>query len=181
MLHQGAAAESRGCEVLVRAMAGVPGAHLVFLGSVEPDVGEAIRREAAAVGGGRVHFAGAAPLDRLLATTAEADVGVSLLQDTCENHRLALPNKLFEYVAAGVPVVVSDLPEMRRFVDAHGVGWTTRGSDPEAVAAALREALGSRGAPELRDRLSRAAGELTWERERQGLYAVYDRLARARN
>ena len=37
---------------------------------------------------------------------------LSLLQDTCENHRLALPNKVFEYVAAGVPVVASDLPEL---------------------------------------------------------------------
>ena len=40
-------------------------------------------------------------LAELLAHTAEADVGVTLLQDTCENHRLALPNKLFEYIAAG--------------------------------------------------------------------------------
>jgi glycosyltransferase involved in cell wall biosynthesis len=52
-------------------------------------------------------------------------VGVSLLQDTCENHRLALPNKLFEYLAAGVPVVVSDLPEMGGLVRALGVEPTS--------------------------------------------------------
>ena len=57
------------------------------------------------------------PLDDLLANTAEADVGVTLLQDTCENHRLALPNKLFEYIAAGVPVVASALPEVQRLVE----------------------------------------------------------------
>ena len=70
------------------------------------------------------------PLDRLLEHTADADVGVSLLQDTCENHRLALPNKVFEYVAAGVPVVVSDLPELTGLVEEHGIGWTTPPADP---------------------------------------------------
>ena len=62
-------------------------------------------------------------LDDLLAHTAEADVGVTLLQDTCENHRLALPNKLFEYIAAEVPVVASALPEVQRLIDAYGIGW----------------------------------------------------------
>ena len=77
------------------------------------------------------------PLDELLGHTADADVGVSLLQDTCENHRLALPNKVFEYVAAGVPVVVSDLPEISAFVRRLGVGWTVAAGDPVSVAGVL--------------------------------------------
>ena len=48
-------------------------------------------------------FLPSVPLEELLAHTAQADVGVTLLQDTCQNHRLAPPNKLFEYIAAGIP------------------------------------------------------------------------------
>ena len=100
-------------------MAELPAAHLVFLGS-SPFSGyeDGLREQAAAAGlADRVHFLPSVPLERLLEHTADADVGVSLLQDTCENHRLALPNKVFEYVAAGVPVVVSDLPELTRLVE----------------------------------------------------------------
>ncbi len=120
------------------------------------------------------------PLAELLAHTAEADVGVTLLQDTCENHRLALPNKLFEYVAAGVPVVASALPETERLISRYGIGWCVTPGDPDALAAALAEALAQRGNPALRQRLSRAAAELTWSREQRGLLGLYDELARGR-
>ena len=75
------------------------------------------------------------PLPELLANTAEADVGVTLLQDTCENHRLALPNKLFEYIAAGVPVVASALPETQRLIESRGIGWCSTPEDPDAAGA----------------------------------------------
>ena len=130
MLHQGAPAPDRGCEQLIDAMAELPDAHLVFLGS-SPFAGyedglraRRGRRERALPPVG-------AAVDELLAHTADADVGVSLLQDTCENHRLALPNKVFEYVAAGVPVVVSDLPELARLVAEHGIGWTAPPGRPD--------------------------------------------------
>ena len=117
VLHQGACAQDRGCEVLARAVALLDGVHLCFLGDAEAADDACLRREVDELGiGARTHFVPAVELGRLLAYTAEADVGVSLLQDTCENHRLALPNKLFEYLAAGVPVVVSDLPEMASLV-----------------------------------------------------------------
>ena len=179
VLHQGAAAPDRGCEVLIRAMESVPGAHLVFLGD-EGAPGFTAQLRVLAHGGrldGRVHFHPGVPLDRLLAFTAEADVGVSLLQDTCENHRLALPNKVFEYVAAGVPVVVSDLPELRRLVDRYGIGRCTEAADPGAAAATLRSALADR-----RDAaLASAARELSWEHERERLLALYARLGANRS
>jgi glycosyltransferase involved in cell wall biosynthesis len=101
-----------------------------------------------------------------------------LLEDSCENHRLALPNKLFEYVAAGLPVVVADLPEAARLVRELRIGWCADPSDPESVAAALRTALAQQDDEGLRERLRRAASELTWEREKHRLMAVYEGLAR---
>lgn len=86
----------------------------------------------------RVHFLDPVPPDALLSYTASADVGVTLLEDTCLNHRYALPNKLFEYLMAGIPVLASDLPEIRDVVDAYGVGRLVDPADPEAVARAMQ-------------------------------------------
>jgi Glycosyltransferase Family 4 len=101
VLHQGAPAPDRGCEVLVDAISRLEGVRLVFLGDPEPGYGDRLAGEIARRGlADRAVLLPSVPLDELLAYTAEADLGVTLLQDNCENHRLALPNKLFEYIAA---------------------------------------------------------------------------------
>jgi glycogen synthase len=178
VLHQGAVAAGRGCEVLLRMLDLLPEAHLLFLGAEGP-YATRLRKIAGESGAAdRSHFLGPVSPETLLSHTAQADIGVSLLADSCENHRLALPNKLFEYVAAGLPVVVSDLPEASRLVRAHGIGWCADGADPASVATALRKALDQRDDEGLRERLAIAASELSWEREKQRLLAVYDGLGR---
>ena len=177
VLHQGAVAAGRGCETLLAGLALVPAAHLLFLGAEGP---YAERLRALAGGRGvadRTHWLAPVPPPALLSHTAQADVGVSLLEDSCENHRLALPNKLFEYLAAGLPVVVADLPEAAKLVRERGVGSCADPADPESVAAALRATLAGRDDPALRTRLERAAGELSWERERERLVTLYEELA----
>jgi glycosyltransferase involved in cell wall biosynthesis len=176
VLHQGAVAEGRGGGNLVRAVARLDYAHLLFLGA-DGAFAEALRE----LGGwegldGRLHFHPPVPLAELLSFTAQADVGVSLLQDTCENHRLALPNKLFEYLAADLPVVVSDLPEMRRLVTERGVGWVTDSGDPADIARVLEEALLSREDAALHGRVREAAAELNWPHERSRLTGLYEKL-----
>jgi glycosyltransferase involved in cell wall biosynthesis len=178
VLHQGAPAPARGCEVLVDAVARLHGVRLAFLGDPEPAYGARLRETIAARGlQERVTLLGSVPLEALLAHTAEADVGVTLLQDTCENHRLALPNKLFEYIAAGVPVIAGALPETQRLVETHGVGWCVPPSDPAALAAALRVALRGPRDPRLGERLATAADELCWEVEQERLLGLYARLS----
>jgi glycosyltransferase involved in cell wall biosynthesis len=121
----------------------------------------------------RVHFHPSVELERLLDHTVEADIGVSLLEDTCENHRLALPNKVFEYVAAGVPVVTSALPELAALVRRHGIGWTVIPSDPEALASTLREALDQAREPGVRERVRCAREQLHWSIETVRLTELY--------
>jgi glycosyltransferase involved in cell wall biosynthesis len=178
VLHQGAPAPARGCEVLIDAVAQLPGVHLAFLGDPEPGYGAALQMLVVQRGlSDRVALLASVALEDLLAHTAEADVGVTLLQDTCENHRLALPNKLFEYIAAGVPVIAAALPETRRLVERYGVGWCVPPADAAALAAALRVALHGPPDPLLRERLARAAAELCWTVEQERLLALYARLS----
>jgi colanic acid biosynthesis glycosyl transferase WcaI len=177
VLHQGAPAPARGCEVLIDAVARLPGVHLAFLGDADPGYAAGLRELIAQRGLlERVTLLPSVPLEDLLAHTAEANVGVTLLQDTCLNHRLALPNKLFEYIAAGVPVVAADLPETRRLVERHGVGWCVSPSDPAALTQALRVALHGPRDPVLDERLARAGEELCWAREQERLLNLYTRL-----
>ncbi len=177
VLHQGAPAPMRGCDVLVNAVARLDGVHLVFLGDPEPGYSRELLAVIAGHGiGDRVSMLPSVPLAELLAYTAEADVGVSLLQDSCENHRLALPNKLFEYVAAGVPVIVGALPESQRLIAEYGIGWSVCPDDAEGLARALREAIDRRGDASLGLNLARAASELRWPREKWRLTDLYARL-----
>jgi hypothetical protein len=178
VLHQGAPAPARGCEALIAAIERLPGTHLVFLGDPEPGY-ETVLRDLARRHDvqDRVTLLPSVPLSELLAHTAEADVGVTLLQDTCENHRLALPNKLFEYIAAGVPVVASALPEIRRLIESYEVGWCVPPDDSAALAQALRMALQHRGDSGLAGRLQTAGRELCWSREQARLLVLYDQLA----
>jgi len=179
VLHQGSAAPGRGCDVLIRAVAGMPGVHLVLLGAADDanaaDLAALARAQAAT---DRVHILPSVALEDLLADTAEADVGVSLLSDSCENHRLALPNKLFEYIAAGVPVLTSALPELARIVRGRAIGWTVDPADAADVRRGLTQALSARGDAALRARVAAAARELCWPVERRRLLELYECLER---
>ena len=176
ILHHGAVAAGRGGETLIRALALTEGAHLLFLGADGPYAARIERLSAELGVGGRAHFHPPVRLEELLSYTSQADLGVTLLEDTCENHRLALPNKAFEYVAAGIPVVASDLPELRRVVADHGIGWTVDPANPDSVAAGLLTAIDARGDAALRDRVRIAAAELSWEREKTRLLDLYASL-----
>src|SRR5918994_1560404 len=178
-IHHGAVAVDRGGENLIRSLAHLDRGHLLFLGASGP-YAERLKGLAAGLGlSSRVHMRPPAPLSTLLSYTAQVDAGVTLLEDTCLNHRLALPNKVFEYIAAGIPVVASDLPELRRMIDSYGVGFTVDAADPKSIAAGLRSAFAARADAALRDRLTRAGQQLTWSRERERLLALYERLGMA--
>jgi glycosyltransferase involved in cell wall biosynthesis len=131
---------------------------------------------------GRLHVLPAVPPDVLLSWVVDADVGVMAIQASTLNHRMSTPNKLFECLAAGVPVVASDFPEMRRIVceDPDGpLGEVCDPSDVAAVASAIRRVtdLPVEAAADLRRRCLRAAHERwNWETESERLLALYEDL-----
>jgi glycosyltransferase involved in cell wall biosynthesis len=178
MLYQGAVKEDRGIEQSVAAIMLVPDACLVLLG-----FGQQFERYRALAASdayrGKLYVADAVPPDRLLEWTASADVMVMAIPDTSLNHRFTTPQKLFEAIAAGVPVVASDLPGMSRIVRETGCGELCDPQDPASIAAALRRIL--EAPPEVRAAYgSRAleAAETTynWERQLSVLGGVYARL-----
>ena len=137
VLHTGALRAGRGLHDLVRAMAGVP-ATLVLLG--DGPLGAELAR-LAETAEADVRIVPPVPPAEVPAYAAAADVGAVPLEDSSLNLRLALPNKLFEYVAAGLPVVATALPELARVVKGGGIGLTVPPGDVPALHDALRRLL----------------------------------------
>jgi glycosyltransferase involved in cell wall biosynthesis len=133
--------------------------------------------------GGRLHVLTAVPPTELLDWVTNADVDVMAIQPSTLNHRLSTPNKLFESLAAGVPVVVSDFAEMRAIVlDGAGgpLGIACDPTDVDAIAGAILTVVDASDAERerLRARCRQAARERwNWESEVEGLIGLYGDLA----
>ena len=93
---------------------------------------------------GKVHVIDAVPPTELLWWSASSDVMVMLYQPHTENHRYVTPQKLWEAMAAGVPVVASDLPGLASVVEPVGCGVLCDPTSPVAIADALRTILAAR-------------------------------------
>ena len=128
---------------------------------------------------GRVHVISAVPPEELGAWVTSADVGVMAIQPSTINHRMSTPNKLFECLAVGVPVVASDFPEMRQIVcdgPLGPLGIVVAPDDVPGLARAILSIVTADPAEraELRARCLRAAHERwNWETESAGLVRLY--------
>lgn len=173
-VYVGGLLPGRGLEQAIDALARVERVRLRLVGPAsEPYRDELAERARRAGVEDRLELAGAVPPDSVVAAIEGCDVGLALIQPVCLSYRLTLPNKLFEYVAAGIPVLASDMPVMARFVREHDLGIVVAPGDLDAIARGLEELAGQECGARHRDAVRRAAAELTWENERRTLAAVY--------
>jgi glycogen synthase len=120
-IYQGVVHHGRGLLPTFRAMQRMPELHLAVVGDGPAE--SELRQAAAELGvQQRVHWLGSVPYDRLHALTCGADVGVCLIEPLSLSYEYALPNKLFEYMMARIPSLVTDLPALRALLDQHPVG-----------------------------------------------------------
>jgi glycogen(starch) synthase len=180
MLLQGAVLPGRGQLELVQSLPLLPPEYvLVFLGfnlgTYQAPLTSEINRLGLA---SRVFPLAALPPEQLMEATASADVGLILLAGHNKNDRFAMPNKLFEYMMAGLPFLATDWPEIGQVTRATGAGLLLPALTPEAIAAGIHELLadGTRYAAMRQAGLAAAAGEYNWERQAQKLLTIYEGL-----
>ena len=186
LLYHGGFSRHRGLEQLAEAslLPDLAGCHVVYLGygGLRPQL-DALAADPRY--GGRLHVLDAVDPSVLLEWIAPADVGVLAIQHSTMNHYLSTPNKLFECLTAGVPVVASDFPDIRRIVlddPAGPLGAICDPADPASIAAAARTILelDPTARRDLSERCRRAARERwNWETESARLVALYADLAGA--
>ncbi|MGI8574477.1 MAG: glycosyltransferase [Egibacteraceae bacterium] len=176
-VYSGGVHQSRGVVTIIRSLPLVPEIHLAIVAISARSAGvSALLAEAAQLDcADRVHVVPFVAPDEVSSYLRTADVGVHPLLRS-GNAELALPNKLFEYLHAGLPMVVSDMPSMAGMVRRHGWGEVFSAGEPQSLADALRKVLADPnfyaaplGDVAVRERFS-------WERQAETLVRTYDRL-----
>jgi glycosyltransferase involved in cell wall biosynthesis len=178
VLYLGGLMGGRGIEQLVDAMTLMDDAHLVLLGAghLADDLAE--RARSAGIGE-RIHLLDPVPPAEVVGYAASATIGVSPIVPSCLNYRYSLPNKLFQYMAAGIPVVASDFPQVREIVEGAGAGRVVDTERPEAIARAAAAVLAEPSAAAEMGRRGREAVRTRyhWGTSADALLAAYARIA----
>jgi glycosyltransferase involved in cell wall biosynthesis len=165
----------RGAEEAVEAMQFIDDAVLLIIGGgdVIHQLKEMAEKEHLE---GKIIFVSKLPPDELRAWTALADIGLTLDKDTNINYRFSLPNKIFDYIHAGIPVLASDLVEVKRIVETYDIGRVTPDHHPETIAKIIKEMLEGPEYIAWKTNTRKAVEELTWEREEEKIKSVYSRF-----
>jgi glycosyltransferase involved in cell wall biosynthesis len=167
LLYHGLIAPIRELHVLVEAMAATrPEFRLVIRGHGDADYRAQLEAQSLRLGlAERIRFEESVPFKQLISVAQASDVGVFLSRDLSPQMRFVLPNKLFEYLMAGLAVCVSDLAEMAAIVNAHKAGVLV----PHVTPAVVADQINSLDRPTinaLKQRALAAARKLNWENER---------------
>ncbi len=178
LLYQGSIQENRGIEEAIEATLQLDDAVLVVVGyGYHRPVLERMAEDRGI--GDRVKFFGPIPNHELVEWTAAADIGMCNIINSSISYYTSLPNKLFEYMMAGVAVIGSDSPEIGRIVEETGVGIACDPADPDAIAAAARTILAN---PEPYRSATEPATELyNWGVEERRLLGLYGALTNGSN
>lgn len=116
---------------------------------------------------GKIVFGGKFEQGELLSFTSSADIGIALIENLSLSYYYALPNKLFEYIMAEIPVIVSNFPQMKQIIDEYKVGYAINPDSPEELSHALSEF--ETEYLQLKENCRAASQSLNWENEVQVL------------
>ena len=150
----------RGAEELVAAMEYLSGVHLIIAGD-----GRAISQLKAITRSEKVSFLPKMPYDELRSLTVCCDLGLSIDKPVHQNYKFSLPNKVFDYAAAGIPILVSPLPELTRLLESYGIGMFITDWQPKNIALDIERALQHTQYESWKRNACLLSQEVNWENE----------------
>ena len=164
----------RGTEELTEAMQYLDDSYLLyFVGS--GDVLDVLKQKVIELKlEDKVIFTGKVPFQELQAYTRGAHLGFTLDKPISDNYIYSLPNKLFDYVHAGVPVIAARLQEVEKMITKYNIGTFVPSHDPKQIAETIKDAFDTPGKlDEWKRNLPRAAQEVNWQNEENVLLGIY--------
>jgi len=173
ILQGNAIHKDRGGEEIIEAMPFIHNATLLIVG--QGDMIPAMKERVIELGlQERVTFTGRVTPETLRNYTASADLGIAFDKNVSPNHYYSLPNKIFEYIHAGVPVISSNLPERKRIIEQYEVGVVLSDLAPQTVAHAINAVLENKALlAQLKENCRIATQELNWENEERVVRKEY--------
>lgn len=165
--------EGRGGEELVQAMQFVDNMLLLIIGSgtMLPKLKQMVRELSLS---DKVQFVDRVDFAKLYNYTYLSDIGISLDKGLSLNLQYSLPNKIFEYIRAYIPVITSDLPERRKIIDKYEIGKIVEDFQPKTIARAVNEMINDKKQYQVyKENCKIAAQKLTWENEEKILEEIY--------
>lgn len=169
-LYQGGLSKGRGIELLLEAFSGLKSDKNVLVcmgyGPLEYQIKEK------ALVNNTIYFHPAVKPDVLLNYTSSADFGILFYEDTCLNHRYCSPNKIFEYLMAGLPVLASNLFEMKRLITEENVGIVAEENTIKGFRSAIQASL-QQDYSIIQNNVFRTRKKYCWEEQEKVLKEVY--------
>ncbi len=177
LVHHGYAKRGRGLHALIEALAQTDRRYVLDFMLVNDDAGyiAELQRLGKRLAPGRVRFRDPVPPEDIVRSIREYDMGFCVIEPSSYNNLVMLPNKLFEYLQAGLAVCVGPSPAMAQLVQQYGVGVTTLTFDPKDVAKSLND-LAWQQLGEMKQAARRAAAVLNADVEMAKVVAVYHQL-----
>lgn len=173
VLYQGVLNPGRGIKPMIKALHFLDNVDLVIIGygKVEEELRTFVTAEKMNT---RVHFLGRIPNDVLPNYTKLADVGMVLEEPLGKSFEFSLPNKLFDYIHAELPIVSGGLIEINDIVTSYKVGTVVGDYDAENIAKAVKELLENHILRNtIKENQRKAKYELCWEKEQQKLESFF--------
>jgi len=176
IIYQGALNMARGIDLAIQSMAYLEDAVLVIAGD-GPERKELEKHAHLLDVNDKVIFLGRKLPDELSTITGQAGLGISFEQKQGLNYYYALPNKLFDYIHAEIPVLVSPFPEMKAVVKKYEIGEILESFDPENIAVQINRMLKDEKKREYwMKNLKDAANELCWRVEEKKLIEIFESI-----
>ena len=174
ILYQGALNKGRGLELMIDTVQYLNNAIFVIIGS--GDLEQKLKEKVTNLNVfDKVKFINRIYPEKLKTITPLADLGISLEEDLGLNYKYALPNKLFDYINAEIPVLVSNLPEMEQIIKTYDVGEIVTSRRPKKLAGQI-EILLKKEKSYFQKNLEIAKNELIWENEEFKLIEIFENL-----
>lgn len=173
ILYQGSLNIGRGLEHIIDAMEFIDNVKLTIIGDgdITSQLVERIRKKKL---NNKIELKGRIPFENLIEETQKADLGIALEENLGLNYYYALPNKLFDYIQARVPVLTSPFPEMQKIVNEYEIGTVYDHKDPRSLAQKITEIFKLENRYlKWKENTTKAAKELCWENEEKILIELY--------